>query len=509
MEFSDKLKLLMEITDTTNKALAKRLIVDPSMISQLRTGARNIAKKNEHLNNMAFFFAEKCQTPERLNLLIDLIPDANITRDCDVSTLSDIILSYLSGEEPMGFSRSARPDDTDLFKTNPHVHASELIPHPVFEKPLVICRDSNDKKFYMQKLFEYFMSMDSQNVIYFSSEEVVDWIYDDPVFYKNFRSWCIALSERGFTIVRIMKPMENKELFLKNILLWLPIYMTGRVHLYYYPHFRDDVYRQTIIAMENAASYCSSGLARNGQLYYSFFSADQELSKAYVKQLKDYLSYCRPSFYICRTEASIAETFSYMMNIRGDRISKSFHLSPESIPFDQMVEYLSDSSDEDYRIAAATVRRLYTARPSIDNRTVVIDMCTLASSDDVRRGRVQLQLPGYVNHKPLHYNAELYVMHLKHILDMMETNPNYFFYPLSPSEFGEFVDDYSPLTIIDNQAMLLVTEHSVLHFTQPEIIHTLYEHLYSQSRYQAKHSHSRTKTMVMIRKLIGELEAEY
>jgi hypothetical protein len=239
----------------------------------------------------------------------------------------------------------------------------------------------------MKKLFEYFITLKHPDVIYFSSEEIIDWIYEDPVFYNNFRSWCIELVERGFSFVRIMKPMENKELFLNNILLWLPVYLTGHVHLYYYPHFRDDIYRQTIISLEHAACYFSSSLARTSTCYYSFFSTDPTLSTAYVRQMKDYLAYCRPSFYVCQSEQEIADAFSNLMSLPGDRITKSFHLSPESIPYDEILDYLNDSGREDYRAVAKTVARMYTASQNAQLREPGMVIPTRSSSTCARSQR--------------------------------------------------------------------------------------------------------------------------
>jgi hypothetical protein len=88
---------------------------------------------------------------------------------------------------------------------------------------------------------------------------------------------------------------------------------------------------------------------------------------------------------------------------------------------------------------------------------------------------------------------------------MLETDPHYHFYELDASEFGEFTDDYAPVSIVDNQAMLVVTSKLVLNFTQPDIIRTLYEHLYNTSRKKAKYSKGREKTIARIRDLLALL----
>jgi hypothetical protein len=209
---------------------------------------------------------------------------------------------------------------------------------------------------------------------------------------------------------------------------------------------------------------------------------------------------------VCRSEEDIAEAFSNIMTLTGDRITKAYHLSPETIPYADMLEYLEHSKNPEFLEASRTVRRLYTASSMQTSDNIIIDMCSLATASDVKRGRVKLQLPGYVNHKSFHYNEKLYCMHLRNILHLLETNPKYYFYPLDPADFGEYKEDYYPISIVDNQAMLLVSDECVLNFTQPEIIHTLYEHLYNQSRIQAKHSKGRDTTIETIRNLIAELE---
>jgi hypothetical protein len=497
----------MEITGTSNKALAKHLIVDPSLISQLRTGVRNVTKKNSHVKNMSFYFAEKCQTQSRMLALYELIGDKNLNGDCGITQTSDIIYNFLINDNRDEWDSMLQYQaGIELFKSNPRIRKAELIPQEAPAGTFVLCHNDEEKKEHMKKLFEHFMAMKSPDVIYFSSEEIIDWIYNDPVYYNDFRSWCITLINRGFSFVRIMKPMENKEYFLKNILLWFPMYMTGHVHLYYYPHFRDDIYRQTIITIDRAASYFSSSIARTGNCYYSFFSNDQELSAAYVKQLKDYLTFCKSSIHVYKREKDITEAFSELVSLPGDRITKSYNLSPESIPYKAMINYMENSDSPEHRHGAEIIKHIYTAAEKNKVDSVIIDMCTLASADDVKNGKVRIQLPGLVNSAPVYYNAKLYAIHLRNVLSMLETNSNYHFFPIYPADFGEYSDDYAPISVVDNHTMLLVTPENVIHFTQPDIIHTLYEHLYREAKIRANRSHSRDEVMEEIRELLRQLE---
>jgi hypothetical protein len=61
--------------------------------------------------------------------------------------------------------------------------------------------------------------------------------------------------------------------------------------------------------------------------------------------------------------------------------------------------------------------------------------------------------------------------------------------------------------VVDNQTAFLVTEKAVIHFTQPDMIHTLYEHLYTEAGKLEKHSKSRTEIIEEIWTLLKKLES--
>jgi hypothetical protein len=91
-------------------------------------------------------------------------------------------------------------------------------------------------------------------------------------------------------------------------------------------------------------------------------------------------------------------------------------------------------------------------------------------------------------------------------LNKLENDPQYHFYELSRAEFGEYSGDYSPISVVENRGAILINERNVLHFVQPEITRTLYEHLYNQAYENGKNTADRNETINRIRKLIAEFE---
>lgn len=59
MTFAEKLDFLMNITQTSNSALAHAATLDASYISRLRTGKRLMPKDNHMIQGMTIFLARQ------------------------------------------------------------------------------------------------------------------------------------------------------------------------------------------------------------------------------------------------------------------------------------------------------------------------------------------------------------------------------------------------------------------------------------------------------------------
>ena len=55
MQLYEKLTFMMDLTQTTNRMLARELQVDPSLISRLRTGITRGSAQPEYLKNYGAF----------------------------------------------------------------------------------------------------------------------------------------------------------------------------------------------------------------------------------------------------------------------------------------------------------------------------------------------------------------------------------------------------------------------------------------------------------------------
>ena len=74
MKFSEKLDFLMKVTNTSNSALALSTSLDPSYISRLRRGVRNLPKNENYVPLMAEYFASHCLDDYQINALQECMP---------------------------------------------------------------------------------------------------------------------------------------------------------------------------------------------------------------------------------------------------------------------------------------------------------------------------------------------------------------------------------------------------------------------------------------------------
>ena len=79
MVFQDKLIFLIELTSTSNKQLADAIRVDPSLISRLCSGNRQVPQNAEYLEAMADFFTSRFKTKCQIDALSDIIGNAYLS----------------------------------------------------------------------------------------------------------------------------------------------------------------------------------------------------------------------------------------------------------------------------------------------------------------------------------------------------------------------------------------------------------------------------------------------
>ena len=168
------------------------------------------------------------------------------------------------------------------------------------------------------------------------------------------------------------------------------------------------------------------------------FSTDPKLVKAFEKQFQEHLALCRPSLNVLRTPNESIPRFLEFFSRQGDTIQEVNSLSINSMPRELLERCVREAENPGW---AKTFQVYLDDIPRFEERLSqdpYIDMCRLATAEEVRSGNVPVAAPARTYAGQLCYTPETYCLHLRNILRLMERYENYSFLPLHEKELPDY-----------------------------------------------------------------------
>lgn len=504
MPFSEKLSFLMYITETRNKELADALSVDPSMISLMRTGKRKLSKNPEQAKKMAHFFAKRCSADFQRQALSDMLGKASISPGMPAEVLASNLESWLRGETNIadavlsGIQKISNPEK-NIPSFDSYADAD--------------CTGENQTLFFygiegrrevMTQVMRELRSMESPGSVLTVVDDNLEWLLSDYMLTQKVHNGLIEIMARGFTFTQIMPPLNYINRYAESLQFWLPIYATGHTNVYYYPRLRGNLYRHSIIVVpEHCVQYSASvGLGSTSDV--TMFSTDPRLVEAYEKQFQDIISLCRPALNVHRSIADAASCFPKLFSRPGETVQAINSLSVNSMPRELMEWCVKKASGLQW---AQIIKTAMESLPIVEKRLgqePYIDMCRLASADEVRAGVVPVAAPINAGTERLCYTPKTYLLHLKNILRLMEQYENYFFLPLTEKD----VSDYDLFVNESGMALIVPIKPpvTVLEISRPAMVTAFREHLLRKADAAGYEGIHREKVRMKLRALIQELD---
>ena len=499
--FAEKLSFLMHIANITNKELAARLGVDPSLISLMRTGKRKLPRNQALAKNMALTLAERCPAAFQRQALSDMLGQVSINPGMPVEVLADRLRSWLLGEQD-------NLADTILsgIQTlpNPKERLSAPAPAHVHEEQTLFFYGETGRREAMLRMMEQMQQMETPGTVLTVVDDNLEWLLSDYLLTRRIQNGYLELMDRGFTFCQIMPPLNYINRYTESLQFWLPIYATGKARVYYYPRLRGNLYRHSVIVVPGRCVQYSTAVGMGSTSDLTMFSTDPQLVGVLEKQFNEHLALCKPSLSVHQNPEDFVGGFSEFFSRQGDVAQMVSTLSLNSMPrelLEQCVQQAEGRSwvdgfqihlEETSRFEAQMKERLY------------IDMCRLATAEEVRAGRALIVAASDTDPWHAVYTPETYCMHLKNILRLMEKYENYFFVPLEEKE----CPDYNLFVSEDGLALIVrnVEPFIMLEIRRPQMITALREHLLRKADAKGYRGIEREKVRMTLRALIQELE---
>ncbi len=426
MPFCEKLSFLMDVTKTSNSALAHAVKLDASYISRLRGGKRLCPRDDGCIYAMASYFARHCEADYQRRAIGDALGTHALPQD--TAALSPLLARWLSAEKSgeagaigqfLGGLSGLRPALT--------IPASTVVSSEVKQTPLEVFYGVEGKRRAVLTFLSEVAERKSPQTLLLFSDEETGWMADDPMFARQWAALMFRVLKEGNSIRIIHTIQRDLDEMLRAIGQWMPLYMTGNIEPYFYPKKRDGIFKRTLFIAPETAAVVSSSVGESVFEAANLLFRDATAVSAYTAEFTQYLRLCRPlmRIFTSRDGNACVDALLEFEQQTADTLVCTESLSLLTMPEDLLRRILlrADFKNREAILLLHTKRRglflelLQTCR--------FYELIRLPSSEELSAGTVKLALSEMLRGGALCYTAEEYKEHLAAILELMKSFPNY------------------------------------------------------------------------------------
>lgn len=498
MTFNDKFKFLMDITNTSNTTLASAVGIDNSAVSLYRNGKRKCPRNKEVLKKMADYFAGSIKLNYQRKALALAADYSRFNHSRPVSEYSQMLYLWLTDELPVQnnlvdsiLNENVSSSSTDYIQG---IRKIDVVPNATS----VLYRSAGKRQAILS-FVNYLLTLDDPKTIYVWVDDDVYSIFDNKEIIASLHELIMRLLDYGYEICQISPSPVNTTQFFEEFFYWVPAYLTGRVKSYYYPRMRDNLFSKISIVYPGYAAVYSDSLSSIPDKTFTVLTAESAIVSIKEIEFKTFLSYCRPTMNIYESAEDVSTCFHRFLSTPVAHIQKGLSLPPATMPDELVTQFLNDNPDS----LGVSMRIAYQRDKMYDNLRNV-DICPLATVNQVLSGRVPVIFPVVKQEVPIYYTPHTYALHLKNILEIMDTYPDYFFVPI------EYNPDDNVCIIVNegSEALLVRTAlpSMVLDFNHPQLVQNFQEYLYRIANEIGYADINRRKIRAQIKELINALE---
>lgn len=462
---SQKLDLLMKITNTTNAALANALSLDASYIYRIRKGERSTPKSDSFAYSVAQYFASNVKEKYTQKLLSDAICQGKEWPD-DVDEARDLICSWLSDND------SFQSDTLEKLISNLSTRYKSDIVIPALSRENLSHTEKVEfyhgkagKQAAVEKLLINICSLGKPLMLLLCSDEDMDWLFDD----KPFALRCISLLEKfisnGGKIKIIHTVSREIDEMLEAVDRWMPLYVSGAIEPYYCPKLRDNIFHRTLAIAVDHYAMISNTVGKLADQSLTSLIGDVDAVKAVEYEYNNFLALCKPLMQIFKpnNNAHFRTSFSDFSKTMSDTVSYGAAPSVFSMPL-KLAESLRGSGYEDF--ASFAEESISDFDKSMQADCQFTDIISLPPLDAVKDGKIYMPASDIVGDSMIPYTPKDLASHLENVAKLLLTESNYFVIITDrrPGELFMLAKENGPAMLTSANppsATFLITEHGM------------------------------------------------
>lgn len=409
--FGKRLDMIMTLIELSNIRLSKILSVDASLISRFRTGERTPKSNQKLAEQICQVIMERIirlEKQKEVAALIGILPE-----QFNQAVLNTWLLDSENIHQKGILAIEHLVGAFDAFSL------SAKLPLPSFEEiaPREVLCSSETMYFGVEGIrtavirFLGNAALYGAKELWLYSDQNIDWLVGDPVFFMRWANLMVACVKKGIRIKMIHSIDRNLEEMFSGIKSWVPLYMSGMIQSFYLTKSSIRRFSYTIFLCPGISciqSCHSVGMEEEGIYYY--YTDEKNLlyyKNTYQKLLLD--------------AKTLIKTFvmeDIVMPLGGLMIVQS-GLSIATMP-----KELVDTLDiPDLERHWKHQKMLLEQHLQTD---YIYECITLESFEALSSGKIampRLTIPQ--ENAKLYYSPKQYAIHIRNILELLDHYPNY------------------------------------------------------------------------------------
>lgn len=439
--FAEKLDMLMKEAGLSNVRFSRLLNVDASLISRFRSGVRAPLDNPDMQAKMCRILLSRIDDKQKL-----LARMGEGVAALDEKALSAWLFSCDSSRGQLASSVEKILEKID----------ATLAPAAAAPCQLSSAPDDTGKSIYygIEGLREavlrfLFQAAQRGKELYLYSDQKMDWMTADPVFRGKLLHLLGACVQNGVFIHIIHNIGRNRAEMHDAIRCWLPLYMSGMIKSYYWAKDRADHFSNTIFLAPDVACVAGDLLVGSEENAIYHYYTDAEQLRLYCDTFRQMLLRTKTLIHISRDTP--VESDHSVVVIRN------------ALSLATMPRALAESFHDAGLFARWQQEQAFFMHCMA--KGFYHEMLPLSTDEALFGGRTQVSYKA--GRGAIAYSPEQYAQHIRNILVLLETYPNYRLYELPEVPFANI-----QMTIGSNSAHIRREQAPTItfHFNHPAMI---------------------------------------
>ncbi len=419
----------MNVTKTTNSSLALYTSLDPSHISRLRRGERNVVKDADYVKKMAVFFNRQCIEEYQKKALQEVLPKPAAQNDSE--NITERIYHWLFDSDLKGSSSIncflEGLSNVQLKKTQYNRDPISLMDSGAMQQDLSLYYGLEGKREAVLRFLSLITEAKRPETLLLYSDEPMDWLTADQFFLAKWSDMLSRVIEQGYRIKIIHTVSRNLDEMLEAMSKWMPLYMTGAIEPYYYPKKRDGIFKRTLFIAPKTAALTSSSLEIMADKAVNILLKDLKAVDALAVEFNSYLNLCKPLMHIF-TDKDMHKYLSVLEQFEkgpADTIIKSSNLSLATMPTSVAKAMLERSKvPRKKELMEFLLQRKGAFEKSLLSNCVC-EIIKLPTIKSIKEGQIEVGFSETQEFSGLFYHPGEYRLHLENIIQFLLKYDNY------------------------------------------------------------------------------------